>query len=141
MYNFEGTYEIMGQNGPCGSLEVTKKGLYTLFCASCTALDGVQRVAVSDLERECVLGVLMPTAEGCTMRRLMSDHQLKQTGLQGIRLSYIAGLDRCEAEPKIHDDPLSLPLNIGGEFACPESFVTLRVEDREDGLYGIVSEL
>jgi len=94
MKSFEGTYEIVGADGPCGSLEVTRKGLYTLFCARCSYLEGVQRLAVSDHEREYVLGVLMPGSEGCTLRRLMSDNLLRQTGLSCIKLAYIAGLNR-----------------------------------------------
>ena len=140
MQNFEGTYEIMGAEGPCGTLEVTSKGLYILFCAHCSALAGVQRLAVSDHEREYVLGVLMPSGDGCALRRLISQTQLKQTGLTCIKLAYIAGLDRCYIKNDVQQPQEGVPLNIGGEFACPENFLNLELESREDGLYAVPAQ-
>lgn len=77
MENLTGTYPIIIDGNTVGSVNVSQKGLYTVFEASCPDTGELLRLWVFGSDGEAYLGVMMPQGDTLRLVRRFSRAALK----------------------------------------------------------------
>lgn len=116
----EGTYPLILDGEETGTLEVTRRGAWTEFCARSAMRPGILRISAYGEGREGYLGVLAPEGESLTLRCRRSPAQMRDfppkiayAGLAGRPITVqetpetqpLPAPEPCAAEPEQTPEP------------------------------------